>query len=201
MLENAVSQHVLRRIVTMRPDQRHSIAILVLEGTVQNRPSVRAPQSILRGPTTEVGLLGRMHQTILRRRVTEVQSVGLCSHFDCSFRLLDLRRSQSAASFCLATASCPFTLVASVLSSESFFDPVEPAFFLSEELPPPDLSLPCFALVFNSCLCSLRYFSLSRDFFAFSAAVSGLSRSLEARSFLALPLRSSLADLCSISRI
>jgi hypothetical protein len=56
MLENAVSQHVLRRIVAMRPDQRHSIAVLVLERTVQNRPPVRAPQAILRGPTTEVGL-------------------------------------------------------------------------------------------------------------------------------------------------
>src|SRR3954465_10779861 len=157
MLENAVSQHVLRRIVTMRPDQRHSIAILVLEGTVQNRPSVRAPQAILRGPTTEVGLLGRMHQTILRRRVTEVQSVGLCSHFDCSFRHLDLRRSQSAASFCLATAICPLTRVAIVLSSE-IFSVFDPDFFLS----PPDLSLAFFALFFSSCLCSLRYFSLSR---------------------------------------
>src|SRR3954454_17777566 len=111
-----------------------------------------------------------MHQTILRRRVTEVQSVGLCSHFDCSFRLLDLRRSQSAASFCLATAICPLTLVARVLSSE-----IEAVFFPAflSEGPPPDLPLACFALFFSSCLCCSRNFLLSRAALAFSAAVFG----------------------------
>jgi hypothetical protein len=105
VLDDDVTEHVLRRGVTMRPHQRNPIAVLVLESTGLDRSAVRAAQAVLGGPPAEVRLargqdtgrlgLGRcrpaVHQAVLRRRVTEDQS-GICSHFDCSFRLLDLRR-------------------------------------------------------------------------------------------------------------
>jgi hypothetical protein len=94
-LQNGVPQHVLGRGVPVLPDQGHPLRVLVLERARLDRASVRAAQTELRGPATEVGRDsgGRMHQAVLRRRVTEVQSGMLLSHFDCSFRLLDLRRS------------------------------------------------------------------------------------------------------------
>src|SRR4051812_267621 len=171
----------------MLPNHRHTLLVLIVERSLQDRTPVGAPKSELRGPSTEVRSQSviRMHQAVLRRRVTEVQS-GFCSHFDCSFRLLDLRRSQSAASFCLATAICPFTLVARTLRLAN--SPLVLAAFRAGV--PADLCASLvFALVFSSCLCLSRNCLLSRAALAFSAALLGLSFSLAARSFLALPFR------------
>src|SRR4051794_9553783 len=85
--------------MTMLPNQRHPLGILMRKRTGKNRTSIRATKTELRGPSTEVRHLVRMHQAVLRRRVTEVQSTGLCSHFDCSFRLLDLRRFKARLAF------------------------------------------------------------------------------------------------------
>src|SRR3954468_23009512 len=130
----------------MLPNHRHTLLVLIVERSLQDRTPVGAPKSELRGPSTEVRSQSviRMHQAVLRRRVTEVQS-GFCSHFDCSFRLLDLRRFYSAASFCLATAIMPFTLVAKLLSSE-----IECLDFFFESLPS---CVSFLALDFNDCLC------------------------------------------------
>jgi hypothetical protein len=87
VLENGVAQDVLRRCMPVLPNERDSLRVLVLEGARKNRAPIRAPETELRGPATEVRLhgVGRVHQAVLRRRVTEVQS-GMLSHFDCSFR-------------------------------------------------------------------------------------------------------------------
>jgi hypothetical protein len=88
VLEDGMAQNVLRRCVTVLPHERDSLGVLVLEGARQNRSPIRAPETELGGPATEVRFhgVGRVHQAVLRRRVTEVQS-GMLSHFDCSFRL------------------------------------------------------------------------------------------------------------------
>jgi hypothetical protein len=94
LLENGMPQNVLRGAVPMLPDERDTLGVLVLEGVGLDNAPVGALQTVLSGPATEVRGHGvvRVHQAGLRRRVTEIQS-GMLSHFDCSFRLLDLRRS------------------------------------------------------------------------------------------------------------
>jgi hypothetical protein len=91
MLEDGVTQDVLRGTCGRAARPAGPARCPGLERAVEDCASVRAPLVVLRGPSAEIGLhchsVVRMHQAVLRRRVTEVQS-GICSHFDCSFRLL-----------------------------------------------------------------------------------------------------------------
>src|SRR3954468_15137899 len=93
---------------------------------------------------------------------------------------------QSAASFCLATASWPFTFVARALRSAMDFLALSLGLALCP--PPEDPASALLALVFSSCLCLSRYCLFSRAALAFSAAVAGLSFSFADRSWLAFDL-------------
>jgi hypothetical protein len=80
ILEDGMTEYVLRLVMVVLPHQRDRGLVLVLEGVGQNRPPIGALQVGLGGPPAEVGLLA-VHEAAAD---DDVIAVGLClrSHFE-----------------------------------------------------------------------------------------------------------------------